>query len=170
MKTIRRTVMIPAIATAFVLSVMAQGDSPPQTSPPAAAKESVNYVIRVEWKEAKGASNYLQVLTSEGNFNLNTVLPERVKIDNMQVPATVSLKGELRVLSAEKGQLSLFLGHTIPYVTSTYGAGKTQSSSYQQLSVGLNSTFVIRFGKPLLVQSDGREDVTILVKREETSP
>ena len=134
---------------------------PPQ--PP--AREVVNFVVRVEWKDVKGTTNFLQVLTAEGNFSLNTLLADRVKINNSDIPITVTLKGDLRVLNPEKGQLNLFLGRTVPYVTSTYGSGKEASSSYQQLQVGLSSTFAVTFGRPLVIQSDQREEVSILVKR-----
>jgi hypothetical protein len=50
----------------------------------------------------------------------------------------------------------------VPYVTSS---GPQKVSSYSQLSVGLNSRFVVTFGKPLVVQSENSGTVTILVKR-----
>ena len=131
-------------------------------------KEAVNYVIRVMWKQVKGETNSLQVLTTEGGFSLDTVQPGKVKINNSEVPSTMKLSGTLNLLSPEKGRLKLFLGRTVPYVTGTFtGAGGASSSSYQQLSVGLDSTFIVTFGKTVVIQSDGNEDVSILVKREE---
>src|SRR5262245_15719338 len=89
--------------------------------PPAPAKEPVNYLVRVQWKDAKGSNTYVQVLTTEGSFNLNTVLPDRVKIGSSDVPQTTTFKGDLRVINPEKGTVNLFLGRTVPYVTSTSG-------------------------------------------------
>jgi len=130
------------------------------------AKEPVNYAIRVEWKDAKKGTNALQIVTTEGSFNLDTV-SGAVKINNSDVPTTVKVSGSLVELSPEKGRLQLFLGRTVPYVTSTYSGGSPGSggSSYSQLSVGLNSNFVVTFGKPLVIQADDNGEVTILVKR-----
>ena len=128
-------------------------------------KEPVNYVIRVEWKDAKKSTNALQIVTSEGSFELNTI-SGAVKINNSDVPTTVKLSGQLVELSPEKGRLQLFLGRTVPYVTSNYtGSGGGNGSSYSQLSVGLNSNFMVTFGKPLVIQADDNGEVTILVKR-----
>jgi hypothetical protein len=64
--------------------------------------------------------------------------------------------------------LKLFLGRTLPYVTGTMtGPAGTTSSSYQQLQVGLDSTFVVVFGKPLVIQADENGAVTIMVQRQE---
>jgi len=91
-----------------------------------------------------------------------------VKINNSDVPTTVKLTGTLTELNPEKGRLQLFLGRTMPYVTSTYtGSVGGQSSSYSQLSVGLASIFIVTFGKPLIIQTDDNGTVSILVKRED---
>jgi hypothetical protein len=137
----------------------------PATQQPPPAKPAVNYVIRVEWKDNKKGTNALQIVTCEGSFDLNTI-SGAVKINNSDVPTTVKLSGSLTELNPEKGRLQLFLGRTVPYVTSTYsGSGGNNGSSYSQLSVGLNSNFVVTFGKPLLIQADDSGEVTILVKR-----
>ena len=105
---------------------------PPGMQQPAPPKNPVNYLIRVEWKDA------------------------------------VKLSGSLVELNPEKGRLQLFLGRTMPYVTGTFaGSGGASSSSYSQLSVGLNSNFVVTFGKPLVIQADDNGEVSILVKRME---
>jgi hypothetical protein len=142
--------------------------SPPSAMQPGVPpKELVNYIIRVEWKDAKRGTNALQIVTSEGSFELDTV-SGAVKINNSDVPTTVKLSGRLTELNPGKGQLQLFLGRTVPYVTSTFaGSGGASSSSYSQLSVGLNSNFVVMFGKPLLIQSDDNGEVSILVNRME---
>jgi hypothetical protein len=33
------------------------------------------------------------------------------------------------------------------------------------LSVGLDSTFVVKFGKPVVIQTDENGEITVLVKR-----
>jgi hypothetical protein len=107
----------------------------------------------------------LEVLTTEGNFDLDTFLG-KVKIDEAEVPSTIHMKGTLTVLGPEKGKIQLFLGRTVPYVTSTYsGGGAGKSSSYQQMQVGIGSTFMVTFGKPMVIKSDDNETVTLLVKR-----
>jgi len=166
MKRISLVALLIATTISVSMSALAQRPAA-EATPPSSAKETVNYIVRVQWKGEKGVTGQLQVLTAEGTFNLNTLLPEPVKINNMDIPQTVTLKGDLRVLSGEKGRINLFLGRTVPYVTSTYGSDKNASASYQQLSVGLNSTFTVTFGKPLVIQSDGKEEVSILVKRDE---
>ena len=88
-----------------------------------------------------------------------------MKINNNDVPVTLKLSGTLTALSDEKGRLQLFLGRTVPYVTGTVGFGPSASSSYQQLSVGLDSTFVVQFGKPVIIQTDESGQISVLVKR-----
>ena len=63
----------------------------------------------------------------------------------------------------------IFLGRTVPYVTSTFNNGSAMgaSSSYSQMSVGLNASFVVTFGKPLVIQVDDNGEVSVLVTREE---
>jgi len=141
------------------------GFQPPGMQPQMPARPAVNYVIRVEWKDAKKGTNALQIVTTEGSFQLDTI-SGAVKINNSDVPTTVKVSGSLTELSPEKGRLQLFLGRTVPYVTSTF-SGVGGGSSYSQLSVGLNSNFVVTFGKPLLIQADDNGEVSILVKRME---
>jgi hypothetical protein len=125
--------------------------------PPAAApvKEPLNYLIRVEWKEPKGDPQSLEVLTTEGHFSLSTI------------PTTLKFEGTLTALDNKKAQLQLFLGRTVPYVTGTYSAGPSVSSSYSQVSVGLDSTFLVKFGKPAVIQNDESGQISVLVKRME---
>jgi hypothetical protein len=140
--------------------------APPLGQPPAAPRDTANYLITVKWTDAKAGTNSLQVLTAEGAFTLETIQAS-VRINDSDIPTTVSFNGTITPLSPEKGRLKVFLGRTIPYVTSTYNAGSNKSSSYQQLRVGLDSTFTVTFGKPLVVQADQNGEVAILVKREE---
>ena len=140
---------------------------PPVTSPsgssPTVTKDAVNYTILVEWKDVKKGVSSIQLETTEGQFELDT-LSGTTKINDSDIPNTIKLNGTLTELSTEKGRLALFLGRTVPYVTSSFGGN---SSSYSQLSAGLQSTFIVTFGKPLIIQTDDNGTVTILVKRED---
>lgn len=138
----------------------------PQAQSAEAHKPPVNYIIRVEWKEPKEDKKYLEILTTEGSFNLNTIQKNPVKINNNEIPITLKFSGTLTPLDDQKGRLQLFLGRTVPYVTGTSG-GVNAFSSYSQISVGLDSTFVVPFGKPQVIQSDENGDISILVKRVE---
>ena len=141
--------------------------APPFVPPPAIApvRDPVNYLIRVEWKEPKGDPKFLEVLTTEGRFELDTIQKNSVKINNNDIPVTLKLTGTLNALNDEKGRLQLFLGRTVPYVTGSYSNSAGATSSYSQLSVGLESTFVVQFGKPVIVQTDENGQISILVKR-----
>jgi hypothetical protein len=141
--------------------------TPPGAIPPAVApaREPVNYLIRIEWKEPKGDPRFLEVLTTDGSFGLDTIQKNSVKINNNDIPVTLKLSGSLSTISDNEGRLQLFLGRTVPYVTGTYGSGPSAGSSYQQLSVGLQSTFMVIFGKPVVIQNDENGQITALVKR-----
>ena len=159
----------PLILVALLLAIAcrAQPASPPQPSgaspSAAAAKNPVNYLIRVEWKEPKGDPRFLEVLTTEGRFELDTIQKNSVKINNNDIPVTLKLTGTLTALNDEKGRLQLFLGRTVPYVTGSTGLGATVS--YSQMSVGLDSTFIVQFGKPVVIQTDENGQISVLVKR-----
>jgi hypothetical protein len=140
---------------------------PPPGTPPAVApaKDPVNYLIRVEWKDPKGETQSLEVLTTEGHVELDTLQKNSVKINNNDVPITLKFNGTLNAISDEKGRLQLFLGRTVPYVTSSSGSGPGAMSSWSQMSVGLQSTFVVTFGKPIVIQNDENGEISVLVKR-----
>lgn len=164
MKTLHLLVAI--LFTAVICQ--AQPVPPRPASPPTeAAKDPINYVIRVEWKEAKADPKFLELLTAEGQFDLNTIQKNSVKINNNEVPITLKFSGTLTPLDGEKGRLQLFLGRTVPYVTGTYAGSLGGTSSYSQLSVGLNSTFIVKFGKSQVIQSDENGEISVIVKRVE---
>ena len=141
---------------------------PPPMMPAAApAKPPVNYLIRVEWREPKGDPKSLEVVTTEGRVQLDTLQKNSVKINNNDVPVTLRFTGTLTALNDEKGRLQLFLGRTVPYVTGTSGSGPDSRSTYQQMNVGLDATFIVTFGKPLVIQTDENGQITVLVKRVE---
>ena len=136
-------------------------------SPAVVPKDTANYVIKVTWTDPKGRTNSLQVLTAEGSFTLDTI-ESSVRIDDNDIPTTVSLNGTLTRLDDKKASLKLFLGRTIPYVTSTYSGGTGKpSSSYQQMRVGLSSNFTVTFGKRMVIQSDQNGEVSIVVSQGE---
>lgn len=157
----------PLLAT-LVLGFLLCGNSPVFAAPPSGTNEPVNYVIKVSWKETKGDANSLQVTTMEGSFQLDTLQKKTTKINDSDIPSTLKLSGTLGVISEKKGRLNLFLGRTVPYVTGSVANGSGRNmSSYSQISVGLNSNFIVTFGKPLVIQADDSGEVTVLVTREE---
>lgn len=166
----------PLIIVTLLAAIASQAQSAPPLPPPmapppgaplaaAVAKDPVNFLIRVEWKEPKGDPKFLELLTTEGRFELDTIQKNSVKINNNELPVTLKFSGTLAALDAEKGRLQLFLGRTVPYVTGTYSGGSSPTSTYQQMSVGLESTFVVRFGKPVVIQTDENGEISVLVKR-----
>ena len=160
---------ISLMMAVLVLAVAGQAQLPPQRFPglpPAVAgKEPVNYLIRVEWKEPKGDLQFLEVLTSEGSFDLSTIQKNSVKINNTDVPITLHFNGTLTALNDNQGRLQLFLGRTVPYVTGSFNSGMGASASYSQMSVGLQSAFIVEFGKREVIQTDENGQISVLVKR-----
>ncbi len=168
---------LPLILVAAMVALASQSQPvlplrPPPGLPPGqpspttvAAKDPVNYLIRVEWKEPKGDPKSLELLTAEGNFEFDGLQKNSVKINNNDVPVTLKLSGSLTALSDEKGRLQLFLGRTVPYVTGSYGSVPGGSSTYSQMSVGLQSSFIVKFGQPAVIQTDENGQITVLVKR-----
>lgn len=154
-------------ANAQPAPVPPQPQAAPTAQPASAPKDTANYIITVKWADPKHQTNSIQLLTAEGTFTLDTIQGS-VRIDDNDIPTTVSVTGTITPVNSQKGTLKLFLGRTVPYVTSTYspGGGKS-SSSYQQMRVGLNATFTVRFGSPVVIQSDENGEVSIVVKREE---
>lgn len=71
--------------------------------------DAVNYSVRVQWKDAKGATNSFQIAIAEGDFKMDAFQSQSVRINKSDVPVMVTLSGRLTVLSPEKGQLYLAL-------------------------------------------------------------
>lgn len=129
---------------------------------------TVNYLIRVEWKAPKAESKSLEVLTTEGQFNLSTIEKNPAKINGNDVPTTLKFTGSVSPIGGDKARMKVFLGRTVPYITSTSSnSGINATSSYQQMSIGLDSTFIVKFGKPIVVQSDENGEISVLVKQQE---
>ena len=143
------------------------GPPPPPMGQPAAAapaRNPVNYLIRVEWTEPKGDPKSLEVLTTEGSFELDTLQKATVKINNSDIPTTLKFNGTINEINENKGRLQFYLGRTVPYVTGA-GGGPGAMSTYSQMNVGIESTFIVTYGKPVVVQSDENGDISVLVKR-----
>ena len=160
------------------LSAYSQSPNPPPSLPGSVAggssssanieRDTVNYLVRVEWKAPKMESKSLEVLTTEGQFNLSTIEKNPVKINGNDVPTTLKFTGSISPINGDKARVRFFLGRTVPYITSTFSNGSANSSSsYQQMSVGLDSTFIIKFGKPVVVQNDENGQISVLVTRED---
>jgi hypothetical protein len=166
------------VAVLLTLAAYSQSPNPPALLPgpgqtgsaPSAniERDTVNYLIRVEWKAPNSDSKYLEVLSTEGQFNLSTVEKNPVKINGNDVPTTLKFTGSIAPLSGDRARVKLFLGRTVPYVTSTANNGTPGGiSSYQQMSVGLDSSFIITFGKAVVVQNDENGQISVLVKRQD---
>jgi hypothetical protein len=131
-------------------------------------KDTSNYLIRVEWKEPKGDAKHLEILTAEGQVELDTIQKSTVKINDNEIPTTLKCTGNLTTIDGDKGRLKLFLGRTVPYVTSTYaGPNGKMGSSYSQMSAGLDSAFIVQYGKTQVIQSDENGEISVLVTRKE---
>lgn len=159
------------LAAALFCAVVCQAALPTATisiansSTPAAEAPAVNYSVRLEWRDAKNGTNGLQVVTGEGSFSLDTIAGN-AKIGDAEIPITVKFHGSLSVLDDNQARLQLYLGRTVPYSTSTTGGPNGKGmGSYSQMNVGLESHFIITFGKPLVIQVDDNGEVSILVKR-----
>ncbi len=161
--------MLFALATLVLIGPTSLGAEIPRPSPSPARTDiptvnPVNYVLRVDWKSNVGGSNIIQLLTSEGAFKLNTSQPGAVQVNDAELPVSVTVDGTLTALSSQQGQVHLFLGRSVPYVTR--GAGPPGTSSIQQRQEGLTLTFLVTFGQPVLVQKDGNGEVSVLVERQ----
>ena len=157
-----KTFLALFVALGVATFAQAQPAPPAPPAPNAVARETVNYLIHVEWKDATGSSNSLEVLTTDGTVEFDGLQKNSVKINNNLIPVTLKLTATLNPVSEAKGRLQIFLGRTVPYVTSSMPGG---GSSYSQMSVGLQSTFLVTFGKPVVIQSDENGTITVLVTR-----
>ena len=165
---------LPLIALGLLLTLVCLGQSiypsPPSPSTPMAAPvltNTANYAILIQWKTSKSETNFLRILTADGLFNLDTVQTNRVKVNNNEIPVTLHCSGMLSVMSPEKARLNLVLGRNVPYVTGVNVGGGATASTYQQLQAGLNATYVVTFGKAMVIQSDGNEEVSLVVSKVE---
>jgi len=163
---------LPVVAFNFLLAIAGHAQTiyppPPSPSTPLAATaftNTANFAIQVVWRTSGSETNFLRVVTTEGLFSLDTVQTNRVRINQDEIPVSLRFSGTLVVLSPEKGRLNLFLGRVVPYVTGVNLAGGTTSPTHQQAQVGLNANYTVTFGKPMVIQSDGNGEITLLVKK-----
>jgi len=146
------------------LACQAAETAPPsEASPPPVNR--ANYVLHVDWTSQRGGTNSLQILTSEGNFRLDGSQPNTVKVGDSEIAVSMNLSGDLRPLDSQHARVQFFLGRNVPYVT--HSGGAPGSTSIQQRQEGLNSTFLVAFGKRILIQKDGNGEVSVLVERVE---
>lgn len=124
----------------------------------------VNYVLHVDWKPNKGATNSVQLLTTEGTFRLDTSQPSAVNVGDSELPITVNVSGDLKALNAQQGRVQLFLGRSVPFLAR--GGGPPGAPSVQQRQEGLTLAFIVSFGKPVLIQKDANGEISVLVERE----
>ena len=153
------------ISTSCVLSILIIGaltcsgaDAAPSSEHP-----PVNYVLHVDWRSQKNGTNFLQLITTEGTFKLDASQGSTAKVGDAEVPITARIEGTLKAVNSEQGQLQLFLGRTVPY--EIHSGGTPGTTSIQQRQEGLNSTFIITFGKPVLIQKDENGEISVLVER-----
>src|SRR5262249_28280909 len=75
------------------------GAVPPGAPPPPnIERDSVNYLIRVEWRVPNGEPKFIEVLTTEGQFDLNTIEKNPVKINGNDVPTTLKFSGSINAV------------------------------------------------------------------------
>jgi hypothetical protein len=160
MKTFFTLLTVLFLAAASRADTLTLASGQPASS--VTAQTAANYRILVDWHGAQGETNSLEVLTTEGQVEFDGLQKNPVKINNNEVPATLKLTATLKALNEEKGRLQLFLGRTVPYVTGSSPGG---NSSYSQMNVGLESTFLVTFGKPVVIQSDANGTISVLVTR-----
>jgi hypothetical protein len=148
-----------AVAILLLVALTCRGaDVAPSAEPP-----PVNYILRLDWRSQKAGTNFLQLITTEGTFKLDGSQGSTVKVGDSEIPITGRIDGTLKALNDHQGKLQLFLGRTVPFVTRS--GGIPGGSSIQQRQEGLSSTFIITFGKPLLIQRDENGETWVLVER-----
>jgi hypothetical protein len=155
-----------ALLTVLCLAVASRADTGTLATSPSASSVTTptpaNYRIHLDWHDTQDETNSLEVLTTEGQVEFDGLGKHSAKIGSNLVPTTLKLTATLKAVNTEQGKLQLYIGRTVPYVTSTSPGG---GSSYSQMSVGLESTFLVTFGKPLVIQSDANGTITLLVTR-----
>ncbi len=139
------------------------GTSPLQNSAAELTNAPANYLVRVEWTATNSPSGTLEVLTGDGQFQVNSSLPGLAKEGEPTLTTGITLNGTLKVLNAEQGQVQLFLGRSVPYYVG--GPGK-KPSSIQQRQEGLTVNFFVTFGKAVVVQRDVNGEISVLVKKQ----
>ncbi len=159
---------VAALMLVCLTSLSAERAPRPSSQTPAgplsASETPVNFILRVSWKSNNGGTNAIQLLTTEGTFKVNTSQPSAVKVGDSELPISVNVDGTLKALGPQHGELQLFLGRAVPYLT--HGGGTPGTSAIQQRQEGLTLNFLVTFGQPVVVQKDGNGEVSVLVERQ----
>jgi hypothetical protein len=165
MKRLTIFLAVPLALMLFTAASIPSHAAPPQAQ--SALTNELNYVVRIEWKDNKAPPRFLQLTTAEGHFQLNTSQPGTVKLGDNELSISITVNGDLKVLDSKQGRLQLFLGRTVPYLTSNSGPGGNSSSTVQQRQEGLTAALIVNFDKPLVIQKDANGEVSVLIKRQE---
>ena len=129
-------------------------------------RPEVNYRLRLEIKEGKEALIEISVVSSQGKIRAQMMNPKRTLIDDREVPSTMDFTASLSPLEGDRCQVTLFLGRSIPYVTSrSTGPEGKGVSQYQQMQVGLDTTVILKVGKPLVIESDPTQQVQLTLEK-----
>lgn len=129
-----------------------------------AATNAADYIVRIAWTRDKNTAQFLQVMTTEGSFQLSTEVPTPAteQSGQTQVPNTsINFHGTLKLVNLDHARLNVFLGFSVPVVEKHNG-----TSTYQVHQEGLSSTVMVTFGKPMVIQKDASGEVSISVRRE----
>ena len=136
------------------------------------AEGTTNYLVTLELKPATGDSRQWKYVTTEGTLDISTVSEEGVAIDQHAVPVSMSFTATIRAITENKCHVKLFLGRSVPYVTGFTNSGspagggpRVTRSQIQQIQVGLSTAVVLESGKPLVVQDDDGQRVTVTLTR-----
>ncbi len=168
MKTTNICLSLPfALATLIAGSLASLGAEAPPGTPSHAAtavENPVNYVLRVNWKSDNGRTNAIQLLTTEGKFNLEGTQPNALTVGGSELSISIRVEGSLKALSSQQGQLQLFLGRAVPFATRS--GGPSGPPSIQQRQEGITVNFFVTFGQPVLIQKDGNGEISVLVERQ----
>lgn len=128
---------------------------------------AADYTVVVTWKTKDGDTDqFLQVMTTEGGFQVNTVLPHLAMVAGAHTPESeVSFHGELKAVASNRAKLSADLSRSVPAVEAY--AGSSRVAGYQMHQESLSSTLIVTFGKPVVIQRDGNGEISVLVTRDE---
>lgn len=121
------------------------------------SSNTVNYLLALELDPVKGEPRQWKYVTTEGDLAISSLSKEGVRMDDHEIPVSVSFDATIQALTEEKCRVKLFLGRSVPYVTGR--------STVQQVQVGFSGTVVLESGKPLVVQDDDSQRVTVTLTR-----
>jgi hypothetical protein len=128
---------------------------------------TVNYRITLEIKEPGSEPRVWKYVATDGDLEINSLMRETVKIDNYELPRTVTFSATLRTVSEDTCRVKLLIGRTVPFVSGSSGSagGATTRTQIQQFQVGFSGTVLLEVGKPLMVQDDDSQRMTVRLDR-----